>query len=296
MPECPGCHREVRLTNRGKFYKHPAEDGDTCDWTGVEYQPPHVSEDDPFTAPPRVKAASEAWPMSKEGKQLADRLKEIFYSYVNRRDDDNRGAQSHVGPSEVGTPCDRRLAMSLMRHGRVNPGGDNWASFVGTCVHKGLAEVFVWAGDRTGRFATEVPLEFPSEYMPRGTGDLLDRVMMLFADHKLMGRHSLERLRVDGPSETYKVQVMLYAYAARKSGERVDHVAIIGWPREGSSLDDLYVWCVPYDPGVAREALKRLERIGSQVAGTAPEDWDTADDCRYCPYHGPAGCPGEVKE
>lgn len=293
MPECPGCKNEARITTNGRYYKHKDMLGDTCDWSGVEYNPPHVSDDDPFQPAPRPnKAAADAFPMTPLGQQLADRLKEVFYSYVNRRQSDNRSAQLTVGPSEVGTPCDRRLALSLMRKAPVNPGGDGWASFVGTCVHNGLADMFVWAGQHTGRYAVEVPLTFGSEFMPKGTGDLLDRTLYLFVDHKLMGRFSLEKLRMEGPSLTYVVQVMLYAHAARKQGETVDNVAIVGWPREGSSLDDLYVWAVPYDPAVASDALARVERIGSQLSNMRPEDWDTANDCRYCPHHGPASCPG----
>jgi hypothetical protein len=186
--------------------------------------------------------------------------------------------------------------MSLMHKPPVNPGGDGWAAFIGTCVHAGLADMFVWANSNTGRYAVEMPLKFPSEYMPRGTGDLLDRTMCLFVDWKVMGRWSLDKLRTEGPSETYKVQVNLYAYAARKTGEKVDRVAIVALPREGSSLDDLYVWCVPYDPAIARAALERVERIGREVSERKPDDFSTANDCRFCPHHGPTGCPGEVKE
>jgi hypothetical protein len=151
MPECPGCHHEVRLTTAGKFYTHNAEDGDTCDWTGVVHTPAHYQDADPFVPAPRARPVTEAYPMSPLGEKLAAGLKELFYSYVNRKQSDNRSAQLTVGPSEVGTPCDRRLALSLMRKDPVNPGGDGWAAFVGTCVHAGLADMFVWAGKHTGR-------------------------------------------------------------------------------------------------------------------------------------------------
>jgi hypothetical protein len=135
--------------------------------------------------------------------------------------------------------------------------------------------------------------------MPQGTGDLLDRTLCLFLDHKLMGRWSLDSLRTKGPPQKYVVQVMLYAHAARRQGETVENVAIVGWPREGGNLDDLYVWAAPYDPAVATGALKRVERIGKWVdEGWRPPNFPTDDDCRYCPYHAPGdseftrGCPG----
>lgn len=259
---------------------------------------------------------SEAQPMTDLGAEIAARLKEMFFNYGNRRDEGNRSAQQTLGPSEIGTPCDRRLAMSLLRIPPVNPGGDGWAAFVGTCVHVGLADMLTWANADTGRYAVEVPLTFPSAYVPRGTGDLLDRVLLLFSDHKAMGKWSLNKLKSKGPLDTYRVQVQIYAYGARQRGEKVEHVAIIGWPRDQPTLEDLYVWTEPYDPKIARDALERVDRIAkvveskrsaiaemdpqtmsdSDVAGSFP----IADDCRYCPYHLPGansleggGCNGK---
>lgn len=233
-------------------------------------------------------------PMSDVAQEIAARVKEIFYAWNNRKSDDNRGAQTHLGPSEIGTPCDRRLVMSLLGAPKVNPGGDGWAAWMGTQGHAGLAEMFTWADGGSGRFAVETPLEFPSVLVPRGTGDLLDRTVCAFIDHKFMGKWSLNKLRTSGPSDTYRVQVHSYAFGAARRGERVKHVAIIAWPREGYSLDDLYVWAEPYDRKVAEKALKRVESLSTwagarlasgQEAATVARDALVADDCRYCPYH-----------
>ncbi|MEV1049650.1 hypothetical protein [Streptomyces sp. NPDC049887] len=116
----------------------------------------------------------------------------------------------------------------------------------------------------------------------------------MFLDHKLMGRWSLDKLTTKGPSPTYRVQVHTYAYGARLKGEKVDYVAIIGWPREAGTLDDLYVWTEPYDPSIAIEALARVERIAEAVKGNP--DWraqPVADDCRFCPFHAPGDKEGE---
>lgn len=224
-------------------------------------------------------------PMTPKGQEVAARLKELFFQYGQRRSTDNRTAQAHIGPSQIGTPCDRRLAMSLMQLPAVNVGGDGWAAFIGTCVHAGLADMFVWASANSGRYAVEVPLAFPSSVVPRGTGDLLDRTLLMFLDHKVMGRWSLTKLKQDGPNQTYRVQVHTYAFGARLKGEQIDHVAIVGWPRE-SSLDDLYVWTEPYSPQVARDAFARVDRINEEtLAGRPLHQFDIADDCMWCPYH-----------
>lgn len=248
--------------------------------------------------------------MNDRGKEIANRLKEVFYAYSNRRTSDNRSAQTTLGPSEIGTPCDRRLAMALMGIEPVNPGGDGWAAFVGTCVHAGLDDMFSWASANTGRFVTEMKLQFGSELVPRGTGDLLDRTLFMFLDHKLMGQYSLKKLKEKGPGDTYRVQIHTYAYGAVLAGEKVRDVAIVGWPRAGSSLDDLFVWTEPYDRKVAEEALRRVERINKesvQMGSTGgvsskmriAQSFVAGDDCRYCQFHlrgdkgFTRGCPGK---
>lgn len=241
-------------------------------------------------------------PMTHRGIEITARLKEMFYAYSNRRSSDNRGAQSTLGPSEIGTPCDRRLAMSLLQIPPVNPGGDGWASFVGTAIHAALADMFLWANGNSGRYEVEMPLRFPSVLVPKGTGDLLDRSMLMFVDHKCQGSWSRNKLKTSGPGDTYRAQVHTYAYGATLRGEVVEHVAIISWPREASNLDDLYTWTEPYNPSVAHEALARVDRIADLALGThGPREFDgphpgaveiasgfdVAEDCRYCPFYLP---------
>jgi hypothetical protein len=258
--------------------------------------------------------------MSAEGRELAARLKELFYEYDNRRSEDNRSAQATMGPSEMGTPCDRRLALSLMRMPPVNPGGDGWAAFVGTCIHAGLAEMFLWANHGTGRFAVEQRLEFDSEYVPKGTADLIDRTLFMVDDHKCQGRWSRNKLKSQGPSPTYRVQAHVYAYGARLRGERVEKIAIISWPRDEATLDDLYVHVEPYDPKIAADAFARVEGIAGLAESKVEEltsiyplgtdeleikarvagDFDVdPESCRYCPFYLPnarnitQGCNGK---
>jgi hypothetical protein len=229
--------------------------------------------------------------MTLAAQQIADRVKEIFYAYTVRQD---RSTQTTLGPSEIGTPCDRRLAYGLAGHPRCNPGGDGWAAFVGTCIHDGLSRVFEYANAGTGRFAVETRLNFPSELVPYGTGDLLDRSYCLFLDHKSMGGWSLDKLRSQGPSETYRVQVQTYAYGADLRGEDVRSVAIVAWPRERSTLDNLWVWEEPYDPEVGRQALARVQMIQERLGrGRGPELFDVADDCKFCPWHMPGAKTSE---
>lgn len=223
--------------------------------------------------------------MSPIGLELAHRFKELFHAYTNRME---RSQQPTMGPSEAGSPCDRRIAMSLLRWAPVNPGGDNWASWVGTQIHRGVEEMFVWADAGSGRYAPELRVEFPSIFVPKGTSDLLDRTLLLITDWKAQGQWSRDKLKTEGPSPTYRIQAHLYAYGAKIKGEDVKHVAIVSLPRDKSNLDDLYVWTEPYNPKVARDALARVDRIGQLVTPEgAPSPYTLPivnTDCKFCPF------------
>lgn len=270
----------------------------------------HISQ--PFPVPPRVRLAEA---MSDRGKEIATRLRETFYAYTNRDAKGNRSAQRTLGPSEVGSPCDRQIAMKLMGIPPTNP-QEGWAPFVGTAVHKELAEMFEWAnggGAGSGRYVTEMRVKFPSTLVPYGTLDLLDRVLYMIDDHKLMGRYSLDKLIQQGPSETYRIQLQIYGLGAVLAGEKVREVALIAWPRQESSLDKLYVHVEPFDRKVAEAALARVERIAASVQEirrpdglgdtpsvmSAAQTFEPGDDCKWCPFHLKAdknfsrGCPGK---
>lgn len=249
--------------------------------------------------PTRQKDAKKVIPMEGTALEIAASVKEMFHGYSNRQE---RSQQATLGPSEIGSPCDRRLAMSLLRLPPVNPGGDNWAAFVGTCTHAGLAEMLVWADAGSGRYAPELPLTFPSEHVPFGTTDLVDRRRECVMDWKVMGSWSLNKLRTEGPGPTYRVQAHTYALGAKLAGEAVKGVAVVGMPREASSLDDMYVWYEPYQPKLAQDAIARVDRIAELVISNGDPDADgmTAhnfpidnSDCKYCPYHMPGAVTSE---
>lgn len=248
-------------------------------------------EPNPFVAAGEIPAPLQPLPMDQMSAQLVASMKEIFYAYSNRLD---RSIQETLGPSEIGTPCDRRLAMSIMQVPPVNPGGDNWASFVGTCVHTGLADMLTWADANQGRWAVETRLEYPNVLVPRGTADAYDRVAMMVDDHKLMGRWSLDKLRLEGIKPLYLVQLMVYAYGLKLKGEKVKYVALVAWPREQATLKDLTAVVLPYDATVADQAFARVDHIAEVIQQRRQDTnltpfriargFEVQDDCTYCPF------------
>lgn len=281
--------------------------------TGLFLQP-----GSPFLQPGDGKVPSGE--LSPDARDLATRIKETFYAYSNRKTKDNRSAQTTLGPSEIGTPCDRRLALAVMDVPPVNPGGDGWAAFVGTCTHGGMEDVYRWADAGTGRYAVEIRLTFGSVLVPKGTSDLLDRKEGDIVDWKVMGDYSLKKFKAEGPSDTYRIQAHTYGYGAEQAGEKVRRVNIVGLPRAGSSLDQMHVWSEPYDRDVAKQAIARVEAIYARTQQLAVEtgalaedstadllrrgrEFDTATpyECRFCPFYlkgdkeGVRGCNGPGK-
>lgn len=271
--------------------------------------------DYPVRQPRLYEGPEKPQPMGDLARELSTRIDELFYAYNNRKSSDNRSAQTTLGPSEIGTPCDRRLAMALMGVPPVNEGGDGWAAFVGTCGHEGMAEVLRFADAGTGRFAVEMSLALPSLYVPRGTSDALDRRDGTVIDWKFMGDYSLKKFKLEGPSDTYRVQAHTYGLGMSLAGEVVRNVAIVGLPRAGGSLKDKHVWTERFDRKVGEAALKRVERIAKEVESIrmatgalavdtladqmrAAQTFETKNDCRWCPFFLKGdkemrrGCPG----
>lgn len=279
---------------------------------GVSFSDRFLQPFSPFLQPEAYEGPVKAEPMGDLAKELATKIKETFYAYSNRKSTDNRSAQTTLGPSEIGTPCDRRLAMALMGIQPVNPGGDGWAAFVGTCTHEGMANIYTFADAGTGRYAVELPVFTGTPSVPRGTTDLLDRRDGTVVDWKVMGAYSLKKFKAEGPSSTYRTQAHVYGLGAERAGEKVRNVAIVGLPRAGSSLDEMHVWTEKYDRKFAQDALDRVEKIAASLVECGPglkagsfdemsvaKTFEVGDDCRYCPFHMKndkemtRGCPGK---
>jgi hypothetical protein len=289
MQQCQGCESRAAVVTE---YEQP--------------DPLPAEAPSEYDQPAKLNRAVKAQrPMDEFELQLCAMFKEIFYQYTNRS---RRSQQTTLGPSQVGTACDRRLVMHFLAAPKVNPGGDNWASFVGTQIHNGLEAMLKWADAGKGRFAVEQRLKFPSQLVPSGTADVIDRTLFMIDDHKAQGQWAADQLRTSGPSPLYRTQLHVYGMGARQRGERIERVALISWPRDKSNLDDLYVWSEPYNPQIARDAFERAEGLKAwtvelQSSGKAPQEIaamaNISDDCRYCPYHMPdakdltnGGCNG----
>jgi len=222
-------------------------------------------------------------------------MKEVWWASQSRSE---RTLQTTIGPSEIGLECTRRLAMKISGVQQVNHGSDPWAAWVGTAMHTAYEVMFTQASGASGRWITETEVQIGSEVVPKGTADLLDRRLHRVIDHKNMGKSSLSKAWLDGPSRQYQTQLHVYGLGLERMGEKVEEVALVAWPREGNSLDELYAWVDDFDRQVALEAIAKVESIARRLVELGEGGWRRAPKtpsfgCRFCPFHLP-GDKGEV--
>jgi hypothetical protein len=200
-----------------------------------------------------------------------------------------RSRQLMVGPSELGDPCDRRLAYRLAGVPDVNTFMDPWPAIVGTAVHS-------WCEGAFNRYQSEVrnlgwrtEMRVQPDPMVQGRSDLYKSGMIV--DLKTGGPDMMRKVHKDGPPEGYKVQVQLYGLGHENAGRVVESVALAFLPRSGW-LGDMYVWTAPYSRAVATAALDRMYRIAYRLIeldiesnGHRFQDVDPTpgNSCVFCP-------------
>ncbi|HEX7038701.1 MAG TPA: hypothetical protein VF202_01150 [Trueperaceae bacterium] len=223
-----------------------------------------------------------------------------------------RTLQAHLGPSELGSICDRQVAGKLAGVPRTNHVVDPWPSIVGTAVHAWLADAFAADNARHGLRWVPEQRVVPHPDHP-GTADLYDGEEQAVVDHKILGETAMAKVRSqDGPPLRYQVQLLLYGKGYRLLGLPVRRVALAAYPRTASTLDGLYVWereARPDDDELIEEVFK-LTAIRKQWAAQILSGQMTlndvparpdSDECFFCPFYRPQaardngpGCPGTV--
>jgi hypothetical protein len=225
--------------------------------------------------------------------------------------DHPRSQQKRIGPSEVGTPCTRKLAYKLGEVPEANPRGAAWRPTVGTATHAWLADAFVAENLRLGwtRYLLELSVS-PGEIDGTpvvGSLDLYDRVTGDVADWKIVGITTLRTVRRSGPTPKYRGQLHQYGRGCTRRGLPVGNVHLGYLPVNGE-LGDAHWWSEPYDEAVAVEALDRasaIARAGKALgyAAVGAVSSIAEDFCSGCEWFAPADpdpaagrCPGALPE
>jgi hypothetical protein len=207
-----------------------------------------------------------------------------------------RSLQTAIGPSEIGHPCDRRLAYHALAVPPVNDGGVPWYPIIGTAVHAWLAAAFDGFEGAVAEQRVHVNDWLSGAcdlWLPDHGGTVLD--------WKVVGNAALTRYTENGPGDQYRVQSHLYGVGWARAGRPVANVAIVFLPR-ANNLDRTLVWSEPFNPALAADAVARYDRIAEIAVTAGPAILPlipTADaNCSWCPHHVAAvtevaeACPG----
>lgn len=257
-----------------------------------------------MAAAPRVLGGNTPW-----AQRYASELRQVVNEHARLAP---RNLQVHLGPSELGTPCDRQVVGKLAAEPVTNHVVDPWASVIGTAVHAWLALAFAADNYRHGlRWVPEQRVAPHPDH--EGTADLYDGVEQAVVDHKILGPTSLAKIMVPaGPPHRYQIQLLLYGHGYRLLGLPVKRIALAAYPRASHTLDGLYVWereATPLDAVIVdsvfeltwqRQLLAREVKNGRPLLSISATPSD--DDCFFCPFYRPQsahdngpGCPGNRK-
>jgi hypothetical protein len=242
-----------------------------------------------------------------EAEQLKHQLIEMI-QWADRNSP--RSLQKRIGPSEVGSVCDRQIGYRLAGIDECNVNFDPWPAIVGTSLHAWLeGAVQRWSATHgSNRWITETNV--PVNELISGTADLFDIETGTVIDHKGAGPDVMKQVRAEGPKPEHRVQVQLYGLGYENTGRIVKRVAVVYYPRSGW-LRDCYVWVAPYDRDTAYRALDRLPKISQDLLSkdilANPHRWEQvpatpSKSCGLCPWYDPGrdiergadqtGCPG----
>jgi hypothetical protein len=251
--------------------------------------------------------------MTDLATELSRELRTAATDWANSRP---RSLQVAVGPSEIGSACDRQLAYKALGTPASNTEpSDTWPSTVGTAVHdyvladalskpgvgvRGLdhplepdelAALRAQLAEQGGRWIVEQKVQIAPGV--KGSTDVFDVLTGTVVDHKVLGADSHRETRLRGAKQQYRVQSHLYGFGWAQLGFDVRHVAIAAWPRSGFTTG-LHIWTEPYDEQVVEDALARWFRIVDGAPGLSKQPilfdfLPTADaPCSWCDFRNPA--------
>lgn len=232
---------------------------------------------------------------------------ELLDIIANEIDNQPRNLQKEIGPSEVGSPCARKVGYGLLQIPRLNPIAEpNWKAYVGTGVHtmlEGAMDRYNVANalhiGHAERFYVETKLQVGEIAGIPLTGhcDVYDRVTATVVDWKTCGPTMLKHYKASpDPGPTYRSQAHLYGRGwSRYLGLPVDRVMLVFFPRQGE-LRDAHVWHEPYDEQIALAALSRADAITATLSALGAELGlatlpAVEDYCGHCDWFFPGGAP-----
>jgi hypothetical protein len=204
-----------------------------------------------------------------------------------------RSRQVSVGPSELGTECDRRLAYRIAGATPVNLGSDPWPAIVGTSIHDWLDKAINRYQNVVGDLGYLTETRVYPDPLVKGRSDLFNTRTGTVIDHKTTGVDGMRKVKKGTIPHGYRVQIQVYGLGHERAGRKVNDVALVFYARSGW-LDDCYVWVEPYDRQMALDALARMYTLADRLMDLQIEENPhryqqieaaPGDSCVWCPFY-----------
>lgn len=189
---------------------------------------------------------------------------------------DPRTLQTALGPSEVGTACDRCL-IHMLAGDKGDEHGVPWLPALGRAVHESFEMAVMKQqldhaipGDPAdGEWITEAPVTVGDvNGTPiSGHSDVFHVPTGTVVDYKIVGTTTLRKIRADCSRVplTYQRQAHMYGRGWQRAGFTVRAVAIWFVPRNGLTLSQGRVFTAAYDEQAAVDALARATRFAQWI-------------------------------
>lgn len=203
----------------------------------------------------------------------------------------SRSTQVEVGPSSLGG-CKRRVWHDLKQTPKINS-TETLSAILGTFIHSGMEKAMQRIDPFGENLLIEVELNHPEI---KGHCDLFIKDIGLVVDFKSKTKSNMRYL---GKGQE-QWQIQTYGWLLEQAGHKVNHVSLVGIPRDGK-MSDIVVWQDNYKPEVALEALEWLRNLKAWAATDNPPPAPELNQsfCKsYCPYFdatGVNGCPSTMR-
>ncbi len=186
---------------------------------------------------------------------------------------DPRSLQRRIGPSSLGMPCDRCLALELS--GILEPSTDAaWLPAQGRAVHAFLQDIVDTYQATTGtqRYITEgkVSVGTVGGIVIDGHSDLLDTWTGCVVDYKDLGITSIRKYRKQ-MSVTYRHQLHLYGKGWYDAGFVVKSVALWALPRNGFHIGDGFVFQEAFNRPMAVDVINHADMLAQAITALGLE-------------------------
>lgn len=179
-----------------------------------------------------------------------------------------RTLQKVIGPSSLGSECDRCLIAELAQVAEDEPYAA-WLPTLGVALGEWLEAVVIQhlMTTRSDRYITEgrVTVGTVGGIPIGGSTDVFDLWTGTVIDYKLIGTTTLRKMRKDGASLTYRRQCQVYGKGWEDAGYVVKSVAVWGLPRNGFTVGSGYLHQEPYDRSVAEQVIARADMFANAI-------------------------------